>query len=359
LTWGPEGYDALVAALHERKVTSCILVNRTNIRYVTGFNGDFGYAAVGPRHPVLFTSPLYSEHARSIVRKPFAVEETGDETFRTMAEKGASFWGERIGFEADALTCAVYEKIRAAFATYELVPLTGLVESFRAVKSEREIRSIERAQRIAERVLGEVVGMAAEGVTERDLACEIDYRFRKHGGERSAFDTIVAFGPESSKPHAMPGGRKLKKGDIILFDMGTVVDGYASDMTRTFLFGKADAEYRSRYETVLRAREAALGEIRAGMSCPEADRLARSVIEGNGFGGKFVHSLGHGVGLDVHEAPTLSSRSKEILESGMVVTVEPGLYFPGWGGIRIEDMVAVTDGGCENLTEFDTSLVEL
>ncbi len=346
--------------LHEHGLSSCILSHRPNVRYVTGFPGDFGHAAFGGNgERILYTSPLYSEQAAASAGNGFIVEEVRDDTFGAMASRGEGFWGGRVGFEADSLTVAEHERLARAFEPRELVPLSGMLDGVRTVKNGVETVAIRSAQRIAESVLAEVIGCLREGVMERDIAAEIDYRFKTRGGEGASFETIVAFGPESSKPHARPGTRKLSTGDIVLFDMGTIVEGYASDMTRTFVFGHADSVFRDRYETVLRAQEAALDGIRSGMSCADADGLARKVIENAGHGERFVHSLGHGVGLEVHEKPVLSSRSKETLETGMVVTVEPGVYFPGWGGIRIEDMAVVTDGGCENLTCFDKQSFEL
>ena len=181
----------------------------------------------------------------------------------------------------------------------------------------------------------------------------------RRGGERSAFETIVASGPNTSKPHALPTRRTVKKGDLVLFDMGTVVDGYCSDMTRTVVFGKADRKQKERYEVVLEAQMAALEGISAGMKCSDADFLARNRIEKAGYGPEFVHTLGHGVGLEVHESPRLSGSSGSVLKKGYVVTVEPGIYFPGWGGIRIEDLVVVTETGCQNLTEAPKELLEL
>jgi len=345
--------------LRGKNLDSILIGSRANVRYTTGFTGDYGFAAVGLLEPHFFTSPLYSEHARCTVGEPFSVVEVESGVFRAMAELGKAFWGRRVGYEADVVTCSAFEKLKAAFGGVELVPTTGIVEELRSVKNPGEISSISGAQRIAEEVLEEVLELLKEGVRERELALEIDYRFRKKGGERPAFDTIAAFGENSSKPHALPADRRLRRGDIVLIDMGTVVDGYASDMTRTFVFGRADAETRKVYSTVLDAQEAALEGIRAGVSCAEADALARRVIERAGYGERFVHSLGHGVGLEVHEIPRLSKDSDVTLKENMVVTVEPGIYIPGWGGVRIEDMVVVGGDGCGNLTRAPKTLLEL
>jgi Xaa-Pro aminopeptidase len=261
--------------------------------------------------------------------------------------------------EGDAVTCSFLARFRESVAGAEPVPSEGMVEEFRERKQPAEIEAITRAQRIAEKVLHETFSLVREGVEERELANEIDYRFRKAGGERPSFDTIVASGPNTSKPHAIPSARKIRLGDFVLFDMGTVVDGYASDMTRTVVLGKADARQREIYTAVLEAQNAAIEGISAGMKCADADRLAREVIEKAGYGREFVHSLGHGVGLEVHESPRLSARSEAVLKPDSVVTVEPGIYIPDWGGVRIEDMVAITGKGCVNLTLMPKELMEL
>ena len=352
-------FEFLRGKIRESDLESVLIGKRTNLRYITGFTGDYGFAAVGSREALFFTSSLQFEHANSTVREPFKVVEVRNDIFKALADPGVSLWGKRLGYEAETVTCSDFEKIKAAFKGIDLISTSGMVEEIRTIKKPSEIRSIIRAQRITEEVFVELLGFMKEGVKERDLACEIDYRLRKHGGELSAFDTIVAFGENTSKPHALPSQRKLKAGDIVLFDMGTIIDGYASDMTRTVVFGRADSKIKKLYAAVLEAQEAALSGIKAGIKCSEADSLARNVIDRAGYGDLFIHFLGHGVGLDVHEIPSLSRRSNHRLKHNMVVTVEPGVYLPGWGGIRIEDMVVVDDNGCDNLTGADKALIEL
>lgn len=354
-----DAYPMLIGSIRERNLDSMIVANRSNIRYLTGFTGDYGWCAIGNGDPVFITSSLYIEQAAATIASPFRVMEAKNGVFSLLKELGPAFWGARIGYEADTTTCTEYRKIETAFDDAELIPVQNVVETIRVIKTPAEIDAIVRAQRIAEAVLEEVLGLLAEGVEERDIALEIDYRFRKHGGEKPAFDTIVAFGENASKPHAQPSRRRLKPGDVVLFDMGTVVDGYASDMTRTVVFGRADNRVKSLYALVLEAQIAAIDGIQAGMGSAEADRLARSVIERSGYGEQFVHTLGHGVGLDIHEIPRLSSKDETTLEAGMVVTVEPGVYLPGLLGIRIEDMVAVEKEGCRNLTTLPKELREL
>lgn len=354
-----QAVSSLLAAMDEAGIDSLLTGSRANIRYLTGFTGDAGWLAVRPGGMVFFTNSLYIEEARSQFGETIDVIDFGHDPARAFAEQGTGFWGARAGYEEDRLTCAEYRRISEALADAAFVPVGDMVETIRAVKTPAEIESITRAQRIAETVLAEIAGEIREGVTELDLAAEIEYRMKRHGGEHTSFDTIVAAGPNGSRPHAVPSGRAIRAGDMIIFDMGTVIDGYASDMTRAVALGGPSREMRDVYAAVLDAQEAAIGRIKAGLECAEADRIAREVIEGAGYGDRFVHSLGHGVGLEVHEKPRLSSRSKDALAENMVVTVEPGIYLPGVGGVRIEDMVAVTAGGCINLTLAAKTLIEL
>lgn len=351
--------ELLRQKIGESDLDSFLISKEVNTRYVTGFSGESGYTVIHRSGVSLFVNPLYIEHARATVGPFFDIRETGNGMFDLFSSLGESFWGKRVGFEADGMTVAFNEKIKEAFKGIETVPHEGMVEEFRESKDLNEIEAIQKAQCIAERTLDEIIPMIREGVEERELALEIEYRFRKLGGERSAFETIVASGPNTSKPHAIPSSRKFAVGDLVLFDMGTVVDGYSSDMTRTMVLGKADARQREVYRTVREAQAAAMDGIAAGMRCADADGIARTIIEKAGYGKEYVHSLGHGVGLEVHESPRLSSRSRETLKPGSVVTVEPGIYIPGWGGIRIEDMVVVTGNGCRNLTSAPKELMEL
>lgn len=334
---------------------------KANVRYVSGYSGDNGYVFLTRHGEFFLTNSLCSEYARSTVQPPFTIHEIKDDLFNAFSELGVSFSGMKIGFEADFFTCAFITKFMKALsiASGDLFPFEGMVEEFREVKEPEEISAVRKAQQISERVFSDVLTLVHEGVEERELAMEIDYRFRKEGGEHSAFETIVASGPNTSMPHALPTRRKVKKGDLVLFDMGTVIDGYASDMTRTIVLGKADRKQKERYRIVLEAQQAAIEGISAGMKCSEADFLARNSIEKAGYGPEYVHSLGHGVGLEVHESPRLSRNSELVLKKGSVVTVEPGIYFPGWGGIRIEDLVVITETGCLNLTKAPKELMEL
>ncbi|MFA6471172.1 MAG: aminopeptidase P family protein [Candidatus Latescibacterota bacterium] len=356
-----ETFGLLKKKVASAGVGAFISGKKANVRFVSCYSGDNGYVVLTPHGDFFLTNLLYSEHAHSTVLPLFAIHEIKDDLFKAFSELGVPFDTIKTGFEDDFFTCAFITRLMKALsiASDDLLPCAGMVEEFREVKEPEEISAIKKAQRISEKVFTEVLTLVHEGVEERELAMEIDYRFRKEGGEHSAFETIVASGPNTSKPHAVPTRRKIKRGDLVLFDMGTVVDGYASDMTRTVVLGKADRKQKERYRIVLEAQQAALEGISAGMKCCEADFLARNSIEKAGYGPEYVHSLGHGVGLEVHESPSLSRNSQLVLKKGSVVTVEPGIYFPGWGGIRIEDLVVITETGCLNLTKAPKELMEL
>ena len=355
----PTSLELLQEKIRANDLDSLLITKGLNTRYLTGFDGESAGTVISRSGLSLFVNSLYIEYARATVSPLFEIREMREGVFDLFSSLGNEFWGKRVGFEADGVTFSFHGKLSEALKTAATIPCEGMVEEFRERKRPGEIEAMRKAQRIAEQAFREVLPLVREGVEERELALEVDYRLRGLGGERSAFDTIVASGPNTSRPHAIPSNRKIAGGDLVLFDLGTVVDGYASDMTRTVVLGKADARQRQVYHTVLEAQENALAGITAGMKCADADQLARQVIERAGFGKEFVHTLGHGVGLEVHESPRLSSRSEAVLQPGTVVTVEPGIYLPDWGGIRIEDMVVVTESGCDNLTEAPKELMEL
>jgi Xaa-Pro aminopeptidase len=237
-----------------------------------------------------------------------------------------------------------------------MIPLTGIVEKMRLIKSDEEIEHIRRSVHLNEQVFQKIFGRISGRETEIEVALEIGAQMRRGGGERESFETIVASGAASSLPHAVPGGRALEKNAPVVIDMGLVLNGYCSDMTRSFCLGTADAKYVEIHRIVRRAQLAGIEAVRAGAAGREVDRAARRVIAEAGYGKYFGHSVGHGVGLAVHEQPGISPKSRMKLKAGMVITIEPGIYLPGWGGIRLENMVAVREDGCENLNTDTTWL---
>jgi Xaa-Pro aminopeptidase len=301
----------------------------------------------------LFTDFRYIEAANAV--PDVEVVQTKRYVLADLADR---LTGRDIGFEANDLTYARWESLDKA--GLRLVPTYDVIERQRAVKDEGELELIRRACVITDRVYERLTEVPFVGRTELDVSWDLTQLFHEEGGEELAFESIVGAGPTGARPHARAGDRKIGTGELVVIDAGTVVEGYASDYTRTFATGPLDGEAKEAYQTVLAAQLAALDGIRAGLTGVEADLLARSVIEDSPFAGTFGHGLGHGLGLDVHEKPTMSTLAPDdVLEPGNVVTVEPGVYLEGRFGIRIEDDVVVTPDGIENLTGFRKDLIEV
>lgn len=326
-----------------------------NARWLTGFTGTSALAVVGPEVRLFVTDFRYGEQAEREVAPEF---ERHVASSRLLAELATHLSG-RVGFDAAATSVANLEKLREAIAEAdsdaELVATEGLVERLRRVKDEGEQEAIARAAKLADQVYEDVLAGGLAGRTEIEVARAAEARIRELGGE-PAFTTIVAAGPNGALPHAVPGDREIEDGELVVWDMGVKLDGYCSDCTRTFATGELDQEAAGAYELVLRAQRAGLDAVRAGAGGKEVDEAARAVIREAGMEEAFGHGLGHGVGLLVHEAPRLSTRSEDTLQAGDVVTVEPGVYLPGKFGIRIEDLVIVTEDGHRNLSSLPKAL---
>ena len=263
-----------------------------------------------------------------------------------------------LGFESDYTLFSVAGKLKtlADKIGIQLFPTTGLVEKLRLIKDEEEIEKLRTAVALNEQVFSRIYNSLEAGRTERDIALDIEMTMQRLGAEAPSFDSIVASGPNSALPHAVPGSVMIERGQPLMIDMGLILDGYCSDMTRTFVLGEPDDRYLSIHRLVRRAQLAALAAIRAGVTAASVDKVARDIITDAGYGPAFGHSLGHGVGLAVHEEPRLSARNTRKLQAEMVVTVEPGIYIPGWGGVRLENMVVVRADGCELLNKNSTWL---
>lgn len=265
-----------------------------------------------------------------------------------------------LGFESDYVLHSTFNRLDKAVRKLriKMVPLDGMVERQRIVKTEGEIEKTRASVRLNEEVFQKIFSRIKPGMSERDIAMAIDREMMERGAQSQSFETIAAFGGNAAKPHAVPSDRILQPGETVLIDMGLVLNGYCSDMTRTFVVGKPDHTFVKRLRIVRQAQKAAIKVIRDGVTCREVDQAARRVIRDAGYGSFFGHALGHGVGLEVHEEPRLSSASRRKLRTGMIVTVEPGIYLPDWGGIRLEDMVVVREKGCEVLNT-DTTFLDL
>ena len=326
-----------------------LITNGVNVRYLVGFSSSNAALFVEPERVRLFSDFRYAEAARAVEGVEFV------ETKRSLVAALAELLEGQVGFEADAVSYSSWEVLRAGGLA--LVPRRGLVEALRAVKDESELEAIRRAGEITSAAYARFAEERFVGRTERELAWRLDKLFHEHGAHAPAFETIVASGPNSAKPHARPTDRTIEAGETIVVDAGAMVDGYNADCTRTFATGPLPDELDTAYAATLEAQLAGLAATRAGVTGVDADAAARDKIEGAGFGANFGHGLGHGVGLEVHEAPRLSRESGDTLGAGNVATVEPGVYLQGVGGIRIEDLVIVTDGEPEVLTSLDKDLI--
>lgn len=341
--------NARIDRLRESLEEPLLVTNPTNIFYLFGFKSSNAALLVERDRARLFTDFRYSEAARAVEGVEF------EETKRALLEDLANRLSGQIGFEADFVSYAGYETLRSG--SIEPVPRRGLVEQLRAVKDEDELAAVERACQITDRVFERLVGERFVGRTERDVAWTIEQLFHEEGADAVAFETIVASGPNSARPHGRATERQIGRGETVIVDTGCVVRGYSSDYTRTFATGFLDPQIKEAYAVVLAAQQAGLDAIRGGARGFDVDAASRHVVDETSFAGMFGHGLGHGLGLQVHEAPRLSTESTDVLAPGNVVTVEPGVYLEGRAGIRIEDDVAVRDDGVRNFTGFRKDLI--
>ncbi|MCG0277602.1 MAG: aminopeptidase P family protein [Thermanaeromonas sp.] len=333
-----------------------------NRLYLSGFTGESGYLLLTPQKNWLLTDGRFTEQAREEA-PGFEVVDLGRKPFEKMGEVVARAGLRELYFEEEALTVSAYRRLEEAVKNWPqkpvLKPASAVVEKLRAVKEPEELGYIQQAVVIAEAAWEHILEYLKPGVKEKDVALELEYFMRKRGATAASFPVIVASGPRSALPHGRAEDRKLKPGDLVVLDFGAVYHGYCSDLTRTVAVAPATDEQRKIYKAVLKAQEEALQALRAGLPGREIDALARRYLEEAGLGDYFSHSLGHGVGLSVHEKPTLSWREEDPLPARAVVTVEPGVYIPGWGGVRIEDMAVVEEGGCRLLTKISKGFLEI
>jgi len=331
----------------EKEIDGLLVSQPANIRYLAGFDGSAGYLLITAQDAILATDFRYLAQAER--------QAPGCQVFRTSGGIGDWFPGlvsglkvRQMGFEAGHVTFSLYGKLSGILSKTQLplrlVPMEGLVEDLRAIKEPEEIEFITGASAISDAAFEYAETIIRPGISEQELAWEIERFMREKGSQALPFEVIVASGPNSALPHAKPSPRQLAPGEPIVLDLGARVSGYCSDLSRTICLGDADERFNRVYDTVLGAQLAAIAMIREGMSGEEADKIARIVIEEAGYKEAFGHALGHGIGLSPHEAPRLGPDAAEPLASGMVFTVEPGIYLDGWGGVRIEDTVVLEDG---------------
>ena len=348
--------DRAAIPFGELKIDALLISAPPNVRYLSGFTGDNGLLLVTPASQTLFTDPRFTIQAaeecscevKTVTKTPL------DQAALQMIGKKRI---KRVGFEASRMLYEAYQRIAKSLPRgVKLKPIGPVVDGLRMVKSDDEIARIRRSVLTNSEAFEKTVRSIRPGARESAIAAELEYQMRRLGAEKAAFETIVAIGPRSALPHAQPTARKLGNDELLLIDMGACQDGYMSDMTRVLFLGTPSRRVRTMYDAVLKAQLAGIDAVRPGVTAAHVDRAARRVLEIEGLGKEFVHSTGHGLGLEIHEGPRLGRRDKTKLQPGMAITIEPGAYVRDFGGIRIEDTVLVTKNGCEVLTPTSKEL---
>ncbi len=350
--------DRVRSAAADEECDALVVANMVNVRYLTGFTGSAGLVWLGADELVLITDRRYGEQSEAETSQAgvsVRIEITNDAPKQILA--AAADGVGRIGLEAASVSWADQRKYAEWFEAAQLVPTTGVVERCRQIKDDGEIYRMVVAATVADDALAEVRPMLADGPTEKEAALALDTAIRQRGADGSAFPTIVASGPNAALPHKRPTHRPIGHRELVIVDMGAVVDGYRSDMTRTMAVGEPDPEARRVFDTVRDAQRLGVAQAAVGTPIAEVDKACRDRIAAEGWADAFVHGTGHGVGLDIHEQPWVRASAEELLQTGHVITVEPGIYLPGFCGARVEDTVVVSDEGPLRLTESPKELV--
>ena len=346
---------ALRQKLVEQDLDAILITQPENRRYLSGFTGSTGVLLISQEQAVLAADFRYYEQVEK--QSPgFELAKVAGRFETILPELVRHVAARRVGFESAHLTVEQHQQWQEVAEGFELAPTKELAQKIRAVKDEDELSKIKKAIALADEAIAHIAGFIEPGLTEKEAAWELEVFMRTHGAEKLAFNTIVGSGPNGAMPHATVSERVIRAGEPIVIDMGATIDGYNSDLTRTICAGRPDDKLREIYDIVLEAQLTAEQNIRPGMIGKQADDIARQVIEKAGYGDNYGHGLGHGVGLAVHEKPGVGRLSEDVLEPGMVFTVEPGIYLPGWGGVRIEDIVVMREDGVEVLTQASKEL---
>lgn len=353
-------YQKLKALLEEKKLDAILVSDGYNMRYLSGFTGATGYLLITKNRKHLFTDSRYTLAATAQAPDYTVVEVDAARDYCAVINKVLDEEKvDTLGFEALQVRYSTYEQFKERLTVKELVPLTEELKRLRQIKTAEEIARHRQAEHIGDLAFKEILKELKPGVTELEVAAKLEYIMKMNGADKLSFESIIASGVNSSKPHAEPGHKKIESGDFVTMDFGCVYQGYCSDMTRTVVVGRADEKQKEIYHTVLKAQLAVLEMLKPGLPGKAYDKVARDVIYGAGYEGYFGHGLGHSVGLEIHENPRFSMLEEETIEAGMIMTVEPGIYIPEFGGVRIEDMVVMTEDGYENLAHSEKELIEL
>ncbi len=344
------------------KVDAILVVSEKNRMYFTGFASTFGYLVLlHDNKSVFITDPRYYEMAQSLQSENVTVAQipNGISAMETVVEILAQNGVKTVGFEDNELTVSEFTSIKEKMNGFKLVPVGKSISYVRSFKSEEEIDYIKKAQAITDESFSEILKFIRPGISERDIAVELEYQMAKHGAEGLAFETIIASGVNSSKPHAHPTDKLVELGDPVTMDFGARYHGYCSDMTRTVFVGEPDEELKKIYNVVLLAQKMGINNAYCGMGGKELDSYCREVIKSNGYEQYFVHSTGHSLGIDIHETPSASMRSTDVLQAKQFITCEPGIYIPGLGGVRIEDLLLIEEDSITDLTTSDKNIIIL
>lgn len=346
-------------ALKKYGVDALLITNSYNIRYMTGFTGSSGVAFVTQEEALFITDFRYTEQAdKQVVPNGFKVVQHAGIIPKEVAIQAEALGVKSVAFEKDAMVYALYEQYKQALKV-DFVPVSGVIEKIRLIKTPEEINIIKAACEIADNAFSHILTYIKPGMTELDVSNELEFFMRKQGATSSSFDIIVASGLRSALPHGVATSKVIEKGDFVTLDFGALYNGYISDITRTIAVGQPSDKLVEMYNVVLESQKLAVDKVGPNMTGIEADAIARDYLKAKGYGEAFGHSTGHGIGLEVHEGPGLSFRSETVLEPNMVVTIEPGVYLPGIGGVRIEDDIVITKTGNEVLTRSPKELIIL
>lgn len=347
------------SALSQKDIDALIVTKLPNVRYLSGFSGSAGFLLISPQSSYFISDFRYKIQASLEIRKPFKTIIGTQGSFEIVKDLASKFSFNKIGFEAGSMVYSQFLSLKTILKGATLVPTDGLIEEFTSVKTAEEIDNISSAVKITDKVFSKLLEIIKPGIREKEIAAELTYLHRQLGASGNSFEPIVASGPNGAFPHAQPTDRKIKSGDLVTLDFGCVYNGFCSDMTRTIGVGKISPESRKIYDTVLIAQKKAVDSVIAGKRASEVDSVARDYIRDNGYGEYFGHGLGHGLGIEVHENPRLNQISKAVLKINNVVTIEPGIYIEGIGGVRIEDDVVVSKDGCKVLNKSSKELIIL
>ena len=339
-------------------IDGALVYNDANRNYLSYFTGNESYAIITYENALFITDSRYTEQAKMQV-EDFEVKEYRTDIYSFIKDAVASLRIKKLGFEENYMTYNMYDKLRSLMPEVEFVPLNRVIEKQRQIKDENEIENIRSAAKIADDAFLHMLKFIKAGMSEYDVGIELEFFMRKEGASALSFPSIVASGKRSSLPHGTATQKIINAGDFLTLDYGCIYNGYCSDMTRTIVIGKASQKQKEIYDIVLHANEEVLKDVKPGILTSDLDKVARDIIGDHGYGKNFGHGLGHGVGMEIHELPRVSKTGNETLRAGMVITDEPGIYLPDFGGGRIEDLVLVTEDGCDVISKSDKKLIEL